>query len=198
MYAEAGSRAVYLRRKRAARRRLVWQWSLLGVGTLAIATVLLGLAFAGSGKTLPAGATVGGLAVGGLTADEAVSRLERRYAELERVPVTLTAGPRTFRVQPKEVVLQVDWRTAVETARRQGDGFAPVRGLRRLGMRFFGGDIAPPARAYDAILTHRIEEMAKRIDRPQRPAAIRLRALRPVVVPGATGRRPRRRSCDLP
>ena len=65
------------------------------------------------------------------------------------MPVTFTAGPRQYRVRPNEVVLAVDWQAAVETARRQGDGFAPVRGLRRLGHRFFGGDVTPPARAYD-------------------------------------------------
>ncbi|MDQ3777532.1 MAG: hypothetical protein M3310_01490, partial [Actinomycetota bacterium] len=144
MYAEAGSRAVYLRRKRAARRRLVRQWSLLGVATLAAATLLLGLLFAGSPKRLPAGAHVAGLSVGGLTVDEAVRRLERRYGRLAATPVTFTAGPRRFRVRPNEVVVEVDWRTAVETARREGDGFAPVRGLRRLGMRFFGTDVSPP------------------------------------------------------
>ena len=41
----------------------------------------------------------------------------------------------------------------VETARRQGDGFAPVRGLRRLGRRFFGGDITPPARRTEPRVT---------------------------------------------
>ena len=72
-------------------------------------------------------------------------------------PVTFTAGPRQYRVRPNEVVLAVDWRAGVETARSEGDGFAPVRGLRRLGQRFFfGGDITPPARAYDELLNHKL------------------------------------------
>jgi vancomycin resistance protein YoaR len=104
------------------------------------------------------------------------------------VPVTFTAGPREYQVRPNEVVLDVDWSSAVETARRQGDGFAPVRGLRRLGRRFFGGDITPPARAYDALLTHKLAVLARQIDRPERQAAIRLKGLRPEVLRGATGR----------
>jgi vancomycin resistance protein YoaR len=179
---------VYLRRKRAARRRLAVQWSLVGVATLVLVTLGLGLAFAGSSQKLPEGATVAGMSVGGLTTGEAVRRLEQRYEEMRREPVTFTAGPRSFNVRPNEVVLEVDWKAAVETARRQGDGFAPVRGLRRLGHRFFGGDITPPARAYDALLTHKLSALAHQIDRPERQAALRLRGLQPELVRGATGR----------
>jgi vancomycin resistance protein YoaR len=188
LYAEAGSRAVYLRRKKAARRRLAVQWSLVGTGTLLLGTLGLGLVFAGSAQRLPDGATVAGMSVGGLTTDQAVKRLEQRYEGLRRSPVTFTAGPREFDVRPNEMILEVDWRVAVETARRQGDGFAPVRGLRRLGRRFFGGDITPPVRADDALLTHRLDTLSRQINRPQSEAAIRLKGLRPQVVRGATGR----------
>ncbi|MBA2359355.1 MAG: VanW family protein [Actinobacteria bacterium] len=188
MYAEAGSRAVHLRRRKAARRRLVLQWSLVGVATLSLGAGGLGFLFAGSPQRLPAGATVAGVAVGSLTIGEAVQRLERRYERLRRVPVTFTAGPRRFTVRPNEIVREVNWRSAVETARRQGDGIAPVRGLRRLGTRFFGADITPPTTVSDELLTHRLSEIARRIDRPERHAAIRLVGLTPKVVPGATGR----------
>ncbi len=179
---------MYLRRKRAARRRLAFQWSLVGVGTLVLGALALGLIFAGSPQKLPEGSTVAGLPVGGLTVGEAVRQLEQRYAEMKRTPVTFTAGPREYRVRPNEVVLDVDWRAAVETARSQGGGFGPVRGLRRLEHRFFGGDITPPARAYDALLSHKLGVLARRIDRPERQAAVRLKGLRPEVVRGATGR----------
>jgi vancomycin resistance protein YoaR len=164
------------------------QWSLVGAGTLLLGTLGLGLVFAGSAQRLPDGATVAGLSVGGLTTDQAVDRLEERYEALRRAPVTFTAGPREFDVRPNAVILEVDWRAAVETARRQGDGFAPVRGLRRLGRRFFGGDITPPVRADDALLTYRLDTLSRQIDRPQNEAAIRLKGLRPQVVRGATGR----------
>jgi vancomycin resistance protein YoaR len=153
-----------------------------------LGALALGLIFAGSPQKLPEGATVSGFPVGGLTTGEAVRRLEQRYDEMKLVPVTFTAGPRQYRVRPNEVVLAVDWRAAVETARREGDGFAPVRGLRRLGQRFFGGDITPPARAYDALLNHKLGVLANRIDRPERQAAVRLKGLQPLVVRGATGR----------
>jgi vancomycin resistance protein YoaR len=179
---------VYLRRKRAARRRLVWQWSLASAVALALGTLVLSVGFAGSSKNLPEGATIAGLDVGGLSTQEAISKLERRYAALKTTPAVFTAGPRTWRIRPNEMILEVDWAAAVETARRQGDGFAPVRGLRRLGARFFGADVTPRAQVATAVLAHELDAIARRIDRRQRDAAIRLRGLQPELVRGATGR----------
>jgi vancomycin resistance protein YoaR len=179
---------VYLRRKRAARRRLVFQWSVAGAIALAVGTLVLSLGFAGSPKTLPPGATIAGVSVEGLTTREAISRLERRYDSLRTTPAVFTAGPRQWRIRPNEMILEVDWAGAVETARRQGDGIAPVRGLRRLGSRFFGADVTPRARVSTAVLAHELSVLSRRIDRKQRQASIRLRGLRPELVPGATGR----------
>jgi vancomycin resistance protein YoaR len=180
---------VYLRRKRAARKRLVWQWSLAGVVVLAIGSLALGLGFAGSPKTLPPGATIAGMSVGGLSTGEAIRRLEHRYEALKTRPAVFTAGPRQWRIRPNEMILEVDWAAAVETARRQGDGFAPVRGLRRIGTRFFGADVTPRAKVSTAVLAHDLDGMTRRIDRRQREAAIRLRGLQPEIVRGATGRK---------
>ena len=166
----------------------MWQWSLLGLALLAITTLGLGLAFAGSPKALPEGATISGVSVGGLKTGEAIARLERRYERLESTPVVFTAGPRRWAIRPKEIILEVDWRSAVETARRQGDGFAPVRGLRRLGTRFFGTQVTPRARVSEALLAHRLDVIANRVDRKERDAAIRFRGLQPELVQGSTGR----------
>lgn len=179
---------MYLRRKRAARRRLVWQWSVAGAVTLAFASLVLSLGFAGSAKTLPPGATIAGMDVGGLSTREAITKLERRYEALKTTPAVFTAGPREWRIWPNEMIVEVDWAAAVETARRQGDGFAPVRGLRRLGSRFFGADVTPRAKVETAVLAHELDMLSRRIDRPQRPAAIRLRGLQPEIARGATGR----------
>jgi vancomycin resistance protein YoaR len=155
---------------------------------LALVILALGLGFAGSPKTLPEGATIAGMDVGGLTTQEAVTRLERRYEALRKAPAVFTAGPREYRIRPNELILEVDWAGAVETAHRQGDGFAPLRGLRRLGARFFGADVTPRARVEPAILAHEVEVLSRGIDRPQRSASIRLRGLQPEIVRGATGR----------
>jgi vancomycin resistance protein YoaR len=174
----------------------VWQWSVVGIIALALLTLAISLGFAGSTKKLPEGVTIAGTDVGGLSTGEAVRRLERRYDALRTTPAVFTAGPRRWRIRPNQMILDVDWTAAVETARRQGDGFAPVRGLRRLGTRFFGADVTPHARVSSPMLAHRIDLMARRIDRPQREAAIRFRGLQPEIVRGATGRELDRRSAS--
>jgi vancomycin resistance protein YoaR len=179
---------VYLRRRRAARKRLAWQWSLAVLASLAVVTVVLGLTFAGSPKTLPPGVTVAGWPVGGLTTGDAVATLRERYESVKATPVEFTAGPRRWRIRPNEIILEVDWQTAVETARREGDGFAPVRGLRRIGTRFFGADVTPRAHASAIVLAEKLDVMERRINRRTRQAAIRLRGLQPKIVRGATGR----------
>jgi vancomycin resistance protein YoaR len=155
---------------------------------VAIGLLVLSLGFAGSPKRLPEGATIAGMDVGGLTSPQAISALERRYEVLKTTPAIFTAGSREWGIRPNEMILDVDWAAAVEAARRQGDGFAPVRGLRRLGARFFGADVTPRARVSSAMLAHKLDVLSGRIDRPQRSAAIRLRGLQPEVVRGATGR----------
>jgi vancomycin resistance protein YoaR len=169
--------------------RLLWQWSVAGAILLALGTVVLSLGFAGSPKTLPEGATIASIDVGGLSTPQAITRLERQYAALKTTPAVFTAGPRKWRIRPNEMILEIDWAAAVESARRQGDGFAPVRGLRRLGARFFGADVTPRARVSTAVLAHELGVLGRRIDRPQRDASIRLRGLQPEIVRGATGRR---------
>jgi vancomycin resistance protein YoaR len=149
---------------------------------------VLSLGFAGSPGTLPEGSTIAGTDVGGLSTREAITKLERRYEALKTTPAVFTAGPRRWRIRPNEMILEVDWAAAVETARRQGDGFAPVRGLRRIGARFFGADVTPRARVSTAILAHQLDVLSSRIDRPKRDASIRLRGLQPELVRGATGR----------
>jgi vancomycin resistance protein YoaR len=84
--------------------------------------------------------------------------------------------------------VHVDWATAVALARRQGDGFGPVRGFRRLGVRVFGADVAPPVRVYNAALDYELARFAHAVGRPRHEPALRLRGLTPVVVPGHAGR----------
>jgi vancomycin resistance protein YoaR len=176
------------RRRRRARARLIWQWSLLVVAVLVLTGLTLGLAFAGSPERLPNGTQIAGVDVSGLTAADARALLERRSRELGRSPVTFTAGGKTWRVRPNSVVAEVDWAAAVEAARRQGEGFGPFRGLKRLGVRVFGGDVAPNVKVYQAALDTYLTRIAKAVDRPRVEPSLRLRGLRPETVSGRAGR----------
>ena len=149
---------------------------------------LLGFAFAGSTTKLPAGTRIAGVPVSGLDADDARLRLERRADRLRHVPVEFVAAGKTWRIKPSALGVDVDWAAAVEAARRQGEGFGPFRGLRRIGVRVFGAEIAPPTKAYEPALEYLVAKLGREIDRTDRDAALRLRGLQVDVVRGSVGR----------
>jgi vancomycin resistance protein YoaR len=176
------------RRRKRARARLLWQWSLAVGSILALSGTLLGLAFAGSPERLPAGSQIAGVDVAGLTPGDARAMLERRERELANVPVVFTADGRRWRVRPSSVVLDTDWGSAVDAVRREGDGFAPIRGLRRLGVRVFGADVVPRTRVSQPALDFYLRRFASALDRPRAEPSLVLRGNEPRIVPGHAGR----------
>ena len=175
------------RRRKRARARLIWQWSLLLGALLALSGMVLGLAFAGSPQRLPAGSQIAGVDVAGLTPGEARSMLERRERKLANVPVVFTADGHRWHLRPASIVLETDWRSAVDAVRREGDGFAPIRGLRRLGVRVLGADVTPRTRISQTALDEAISRFAKALDRPRIEPSLVLRGSTPRIVPGRAG-----------
>jgi vancomycin resistance protein YoaR len=176
------------RRRRRARIRLLAQWSVVVLVLLIVGGLALGLAFAGSPQTLPAGTRIAGVDVAGLTPAEARAMLERRMERQEDIPVTFTAGERSWRVKPAAIIDGTDWAAAVEAARQQGEGFGPVRGFRRLGMRVFGSDIVPRTRVRGSALDYELDRFAGALGRSRVEPSLRLRGFEPEIVPGKTGR----------
>jgi vancomycin resistance protein YoaR len=152
-----------------------------------LAGMVLGLAFAGSPSRLANGVRIAGVDVGGKTPRQARSILERRADALASVPVIFRVGSRTWQLQPRHLGIRVDWHAAVDAVRRQGNGFGPLRGFRRLDLRFFGADVAPPTQVYDEALETKLNEISAAVNVPHREASIVLRGLSPEVVPSRTG-----------
>jgi vancomycin resistance protein YoaR len=159
----------------------------VGVLALLIVTVL-GLAFAGSEERLAAGTKIAGVDVSGLTTAEARSLLEKRSRELGQTPVTFTAADKSWRVKPDAVLVDVDWGAAVKAAQRQGEGFGPVRGLKRLGVRVFGGEVVPTTKVYNAAVTSYVNRFARAIDRPRVEPSLRMQGLEAEIVEARNGR----------
>jgi vancomycin resistance protein YoaR len=159
----------------------------VAVLVLLTATVL-GLAFAGSEERLPDGSRIAGVDVSGKTTNEARSLLERRSAELGQTPVTFTAGGKSWRVKPDSVLVDVDWGAAVEAAHRQGEGFAPLRGLKRIGVRVFGGEVVPTTKVYEAAVASYVTRFGRAVDRPRVEPLLRMRGLEAEIVDGRNGR----------
>jgi vancomycin resistance protein YoaR len=176
------------RRRTRAQRRVVWTRTAIAFAVAALAALALGLAFAGSPRRLADGVRVAGVEVGGKTPRQAQRLLAARAAALAAVPVTFRVGSHTWRLEPRRLGISVDWDTAVDSVRRQGEGFGPLRGFRRLDMRFFGADVAPPTQVYDAALRYWLDRIERTVDSPHREASIVLHGLTPTIVPSHVGR----------
>jgi len=184
--------SVFVGRSRA-RRRSARTWPLarllsLVAGALALA-LALGLLFAGSPAKLAEGVRIAGVDVGGMTSGEARRLLERRAAQLAKSPVVFTDGKHTFRIRPEQLGVEVDWRAAVASARREGQGFGPFRGLRRLKVRLFPEDLAPPTQVYEGALDYKLSLLAKAIDQAPRAAAVERHGLAFSIAPAEEGRK---------
>jgi vancomycin resistance protein YoaR len=183
----ASSPAVRARRRASARNRLWTRFVLAVAGVLALVVLALSLVFAGSGDRLADGTTIAGVDVGGRSPAAARRLLEGRAARLATVPVAFTAGGTRYLVTPKELGVSVDWRAAVSAAQRQGGGFAPVRGYRRLELQLFPQQIAPPVSAYGAGVDYELGVLAAKVDQPHREAQLVRHGLHVSIAAGATG-----------
>ena len=169
--------------------RLVARWILVSLALLAVLTALIGLAFAGSPARIAEGVQIAGVDVGGLTQEEARTLLESRFERVARVPVVFTAGGEEYPIKATTLGVEADWAAAVDSAAREGEGFGPVRGFKRLQTRFFGAEIAPPVQVYEAALDFKLAALARAIDQSHVEAKLVRRGLGVEVVPGQSGRR---------
>lgn len=155
--------------------------------SLVAASLVLGFVFAGSPTTLAKGVTIDGIDVGGLDTGEARQLLQRRSDVLAKKPVVFVAAGKRFSIRAYELGVQPDWKAAVEAARRQGDGFGPLRGFKRLDVSFFGADVTPPITALTGALDYKVRLIARDVNRRPREAALVRRGLDVRVVPAQPG-----------
>ena len=94
---------------------------------------MLGLVFAGSPTKIASGVRIDGVDVGGLEATRRpqAARGAARPRSPQR-PVVFTAAGKRFPIRPAELGVEPDWKAAIDAAQRQGDGFGPLRGFKRL------------------------------------------------------------------
>jgi vancomycin resistance protein YoaR len=132
---------------------------------LVAAVIVVGLVFAGSPSKLGAGIRIAGVPVGGLTPSAATALLQARSDRLQSVPVTFIAGSQRFSIRPEELGVAPDWQAAVATAAAKSEGFAVLRGYRRLVLKLSPANIEPRVTAYDAAVAYEVGQLAAKIDR---------------------------------
>jgi vancomycin resistance protein YoaR len=164
------------------RRRLL----LLLLSLVAMA-VVLGLVFAGSPTTLASGVTIAGIDVGGMRMKDARALLQKRSDAVANTPVVFVAGGKRFAIRPEELGVEPDWKSAVDDAQRQGDGFGPIRGFKRLDVQVFGADVTPRTTVLNGALNYQLSLIAKAVDRAPANAALVRHGLQVVVRPARVG-----------
>jgi vancomycin resistance protein YoaR len=174
-------------RRRRRQSIVVLQRGALVVTVLLAAVGIVGLAFAGSSSKLAGGTSIAGVDVGGLTKAKAIAKLRARERSLEATRVAFVAAGATTRYSSTQLGVQANWREAVEQAARDGGGFWPIRGFRRLITRIGGDDITPHLTSYPSAVDYAVARIAQKVDRPQVDASVVRRGLKISVVPGKAG-----------
>ncbi|HEY4412637.1 MAG TPA: VanW family protein [Gaiellaceae bacterium] len=161
----------------------------VAVSVLVIVTagVVLGLVFAGSPTAIAEGVRIDGIDVGGLQVAQARAMLEGKASALSTRPVVFVAGGRRFAIRPAELGVESDWGAAVQSAQRQGSGFAPLRGYKRLGVDVFGADVTPTTSVLTGALQYELDRIGAAIDRRPRDASLSLHGTRVLLVPAQPG-----------
>ena len=173
------------------RRRL-----LVGLGIL-LAVAAVGLSAGGAyayfwessrSDVIAAGVTVAGLDVGGLHAADARTLVERSIVARLRRPVRLTAGARSFVVDPLRVGLRVDVGGMIDAAVAESRrGGLAHRFLRDLEGRRVHAAVSLRASLSQAVLARTTANIARVVDEPARSARVVATATSLRVVPEKTG-----------
>jgi vancomycin resistance protein YoaR len=155
---------------------------------IAAAGIVLGLVFSGSPARIADGVHVAGVDVGGLDASQARGLLQGKATALSSRPVVFVGNGKRFSIRPAELGVESDWSTAVDDAQRQGSGFAPLRGFKRIGVDVFGADVTPQTSALTGALQYELNRIAEAVDRLPRNASLALRGSKIVLAPARPGR----------
>jgi vancomycin resistance protein YoaR len=161
----------------------------LAGGVVVVLGVVASTLLAGSPAELAAGTTIAGLDVGGLGVPAARARLEQRAEALAHQPVTFVAGGKSFELTPSQLGVRPAWSAALRRAANAGDGFAPLRGIRRVETRLFGEDVEPHVDVYPSAVRYALSRIAASVDQPAASAKIRRSGLSVSIVPERAGRR---------
>ncbi len=161
--------------------------TLASFSLVVLLAVVAAIVYAGSPGTIAQGIEIQGIDVGGLSTAAATSALDRRSRATLGKPVRFEAGGRAFVLKAADLGLRPDWAAAIAAARHEGDGFGPLRGFRRMKIRFLGDSVSTKATYDESALKAMLARIARRVDRPHREAAVVLHGLRPAIVSAQAG-----------
>jgi vancomycin resistance protein YoaR len=152
-----------------------------GVVAAVIAGAYLWLVLS-TGTTIHPGTSVSGIAIGGMSRDEAIETLQRRVGSDARKHFTLVAGEEEFRLSPKELGLRLRLPATVDQA--IGRSWNPVTAFQN---RFATTELAPQVEVDDATLDAGIANLARSIDTPPIEPTLSVSGGKATLNPGVPG-----------
>ena len=152
----------------------------------AVALVVVAAAYVwlvlSTGTTVHPGTTVSGIAIGGMTREEAIETLQRRVGADARKHFTLVAGEEQFRVSPKELGIRLRLPATVDQA--IGRSWNPATALQnRLGTT----ELTPLVAIDDAVLDQEVARLSQTIDTPPVEPTLSVSGGKPTLTPGVPG-----------
>jgi lipoprotein-anchoring transpeptidase ErfK/SrfK len=158
---------------------------------LAVLVVLGGVLYAydhARANEIAPGVKVAGVALSGLSPDQARARLEREIlAPLER-PIVIHHADKTWKLGPREARLRADLGAMVDEAlarSRSGDLF--TRSWRSLTGKRLDDDLRPTVQYSDAAVIRLIDKVRHSIERPAKDASVKISGAGVSTVPGVEG-----------
>ncbi|MBB5084532.1 VanW family protein [Nonomuraea endophytica] len=143
--------------------------AVLGVAVLAYAVPAIMLA-----GEVPPDTKVAGVDIGGLSPEEARSRLERELRPRATRAIEVTAAGKKTRLEPVELGLSVD--VAATVAAAMDGASTPVGVVRSI---FGSRELQPVVKVDEQALTERITALAKTVDRKPKEGVISYQGLEP-------------------
>ena len=134
------------------------------------------------------GVKVGGVALGGMTPDQARARLEREILQPLGRPVVVHHAAKTWKLGPREARLRADLGAMVDEAlarSRSGNIFA--RSWRSLSGERMDDDLKPTVQYSDAAVIRLIDKVRRSVERPAKDARVKIDAAGVSTVPGVEG-----------
>ena len=156
---------------------------IIAAAGLGVLVVGYGAAFAFAGDKIPGDTTVLGIPIGGLSKDDAKSKLDAGLKDRIAAPIALKAGESKFTVAPADAGLTVDVDATVAAA-GAGRSLSPAR----IWHALTGGDaVTPVVEKDDARLKAAIDKLSAQVNRPATEGTITFKGTTPVTHQPAPG-----------
>jgi lipoprotein-anchoring transpeptidase ErfK/SrfK len=162
-----------------------------------VATVLLLLVGAAAGvyaydqaraDQIAEGVQVGGIALGGLTRQQATIKLERAILDPLKQPIVVHRAGKSWKLGPREAQIAADLGALVDQAvARSRDGNLLARSFREISGGRVNAELRPTVRFSDAAIIRLVDKVRRAVERPAKDAKVSISGAGIATVPGHDG-----------